>query len=155
MTPTKLLAVAAIGLSAAACGYSSTTTATAPPPATVVVPAGTVVAANSSQQACIDYGLTPGTASYDRCVGREIDARRYRQEAVVTTYTPATPTFYPSSGTTVYTSTPFSTVAYAPAATTPPAGVQVFRDEYGFRYDVQGNRVDARGNIISPQSTRP
>jgi hypothetical protein len=42
-----------------------------------------------------------------------------------------------------------------PAATTPPAGVQAFRDEYGFRYDGQGNRVDARGNIISPQSTRP
>jgi hypothetical protein len=25
-----------------------------------------------------------------------------------------------------------------------------FRDEYGFRYDSQGNRLDARGNIISP-----
>ena len=37
----------------------------------------------------------------------------------------------------------------------PPAGVQAFRDEYGFRYDGQGNRLDARGNIISPQSTRP
>jgi len=24
------------------------------------------------------------------------------------------------------------------------------RDEYGFRYDNQGNRLDARGNIISP-----
>ena len=46
-------------------------------------------------------------------------------------------------------------VVYAPAATTPPAGVQAFRDEYGFRYDGQGNRIDGRGNIISPQSTRP
>src|SRR5580700_6860038 len=27
-----------------------------------------------------------------------------------------------------------------------------FRDEYGFRYDAQGNRLDARGNIISPQT---
>ena len=43
MTPTKLLAVAAVGLSAAACSYSNTTTATAPPPAAVVAPAGTVV----------------------------------------------------------------------------------------------------------------
>jgi hypothetical protein len=25
------------------------------------------------------------------------------------------------------------------------------KDEYGFRYDSQGNRLDARGNIISPQ----
>ena len=69
MTPTKLLAVAAVGLSAAACSYSNTTTATAPPPA-VVTPAGTVVVANtSSQQACVDYGFTPGTASR-RCLAR-------------------------------------------------------------------------------------
>ena len=26
------------------------------------------------------------------------------------------------------------------------------KDEYGFRYDSQGNRLDARGNIISPQN---
>ena len=73
MTPTKLLAVAAIGLSAAACSYSNTTTA--PPPTAVAVPAGTVVVASTSQQACMDYGFTPGTASYDRCVRLEADAR--------------------------------------------------------------------------------
>jgi hypothetical protein len=27
-----------------------------------------------------------------------------------------------------------------------------FTDEYGFRYDDQGNRLDARGNIISPRT---
>jgi hypothetical protein len=27
-----------------------------------------------------------------------------------------------------------------------------FKDEFGFRYDAQGNRLDARGNIISPQT---
>jgi hypothetical protein len=48
-----------------------------------------------------------------------------------------------------------STVTYTPAATTPPAGVQAFRDEYGFRYDGQGNRLDRYGHIISPQSTTP
>jgi hypothetical protein len=42
-----------------------------------------------------------------------------------------------------------------PAPPPPPAGVQAFRDEYGFRYDGQGNRVDRNGNIISPQSTQP
>ena len=198
MSLSKLFAVTAVGLSATACSYSNTTTASAPPPA--VVPAGSAVVVDTSQQACIDYGFTPGTASYDRCVrrdaearargrmpygysqaaltadaqmacssyglsvgtmsydrcvSREIDARSYRQQAVVTTYAPATPAYYPSSGTTVYTSTPSSTVTYVPAATTPPAGVQAFRDEYGFRYDGQGNRIDARGNIISPQSTQP
>ncbi len=206
MTPAKLLALAAVGLSAAACSYSNTTTASAPPSA-VAVPAGTVVVNNGSQQACLDYGFTPGTASYDRCVrleanarasgrasvaysqanltadsqmacssyglaagtmaydrcvSREVDARRYRQDATVTAYSTATApvattTYYsPNPGTTVYqTSVPTSTTTVVPAATTPPAGVQAFRDEYGFRYDGQGNRVDARGNIISPQSTQP
>ena len=27
-----------------------------------------------------------------------------------------------------------------------------FKDEFGFRYDAQGNRLDARGNIISPHT---
>jgi hypothetical protein len=31
----------------------------------------------------------------------------------------------------------------------------VSRDEYGFRYDDLGNRVDGNGRIISPYSTRP
>ena len=26
------------------------------------------------------------------------------------------------------------------------------KDEYGFRYDAQGNRLDGRGHIISPQT---
>lgn len=30
-----------------------------------------------------------------------------------------------------------------------------FRDEFGFRYDGQGNRLDRNGNVISPQSTQP
>ncbi|MFZ5783037.1 MAG: hypothetical protein ACOY4R_22790 [Pseudomonadota bacterium] len=104
-----------------------------------------------ARAACSSYGLMAGTATYDRCVSREVDARRYRQEATVTTYaSPATGTT-----TTVYSATPPAPAAPPPAATTPPAGVQVFRDEYGFRYDGQGNRLDARGNIISPQSTSP
>lgn len=31
--------------------------------------------------------------------------------------------------------------------------VAVMTDEFGFRYDGQGNRIDRNGNIISPQST--
>ena len=69
---------------------------------------------------------------------------------------PATTTYIappPPTTTTVYT--PALTVPYMPAATTPPAGVEGFRDEYGFRYDGQGNRIVRYGKIISPQSKIP
>jgi hypothetical protein len=78
-------------------------------------------------------------------MGREMDSRRFRADQA-------------------YVSTPGTTVVYTtapqpeyvpPAPPPPPIGVQAYRDEYGFRYDGQGNRLDARGNIISPQSTRP
>ena len=111
--------------------------------------------AGDARDACYSYGLTIGSAPYDRCVGREIEARRYRDQAY-TTPAPGTTVYTtapaPYSSTTVYTQGP---VTYAPAAPTPPAGVQAFRDEFGFRYDGQGNRIDGNGNIISPQSTRP
>jgi hypothetical protein len=32
---------------------------------------------------------------------------------------------------------------------------QAFRDEYGFRYDARGDRIDAQGRIISPHTTTP
>lgn len=131
------------------------------------VPAGYTVATveADARNACYSYGLTPGTAMYDRCVGREVDARRYRDQAygnpvpapapgyASTTYyttAPTAPTYY-GPATTVSTTT-YSTPAVAPQPT-PPAGVEAFRDEYGFRYDGQGNRIDRNGNIISPQST--
>jgi len=177
MIRTQLFTVVAVGLVATGCSYNSTTQA--------VVPSGPLTA---SEQACLDYGFTPGTgayercvsrehaarvtgrvprgyaearldadardacysyglvpgsARYERCVGREIDARRYREEAYVA----------PISTTVVYTAPGPAYVPPAPPR--PPAGAEAFRDEYGFRYDGQGNRVDARGNIISPHSTIP
>ena len=30
---------------------------------------------------------------------------------------------------------------------------EAFRDEYGFRYDAQGNRLNAEGYVISPHTT--
>ncbi len=39
-------------------------------------------------------------------------------------------------------------IATAPGGPRTPA----LKDEFGFRYDDQGNRLDARGNIISPQT---
>jgi len=90
-----------------------------------------------ARDACFSYGLHPGTGRYANCVAREIDARRYRGEAYVVT-TP-TPVQY------VYTPTTYDNRV----ATT---GVAVFTDEYGRRYDAQGNRLDRFGNIISPHT---
>ena len=48
-----------------------------------------------------------------------------------------------------------SDMAQAPSADMPMQSgphQTAFRDEYGFRYDAQGNRLDARGNVISPQT---
>jgi len=40
----------------------------------------------------------------------------------------------------------------APMASQTGPRQAAFKDEYGFRYDSEGNRLDARGNIISPQT---
>lgn len=39
-------------------------------------------------------------------------------------------------------------IATVPSGPRTPA----LKDEFGFRYDDQGNRLDARGSIISPQT---
>ena len=180
MPRAKLFAVVAVGLSAAACTYNPATTSAIPVrPGPVVVasaagqacvdygfPPGTIgydrcfqreqearargrvpreyaeaQLVADARDACYSYGLEPATRYYDRCVGREVDARRFRADQA-TVVVP---------GATVYPEPSY----VPPAPPPPPAGVQAFRDEYGFRYDGQGNRLDARGNIISPQSTRP
>ena len=41
-------------------------------------------------------------------------------------------------------------MAPAPSQTGPRQAA--FKDEFGFRYDSEGNRLDARGRIISPQT---
>ena len=203
MNVPKILAVTALGLSAAACSSTTYETRTASTPYTVSsseqacmdygfragtdnynrcvsreaaaraqgrVPVGYTVASldADSRNACYSYGLTVGSTMYDRCVAREVDARRYRDQAYVTTTVPAQGPG-PYSTTTYYTTAPAAPTYYGPATTvstttyatppapayqpTPPAGVEAFRDEYGFRYDGQGNRLDRSGNIISPQST--
>jgi len=128
-----------------------------------------------AQDACYSYGLQPRTDRFDRCVGREIDARRYRSEASVQTYPPYRTDQYgyrvdaqgyrvDANGYRLSPQTPYAppayvaTPTYAPAYVEPrpaPAGEVAFRDEFGFRYDSQGNRIDRNGNIISPQSRTP
>jgi hypothetical protein len=89
-------------------------------------------------------GLAAAGCSYHSTTETVVPARPI---AVVPAYVPPT--------TVVYTETT-PVPAYVPPAPPPPAvGVEAFRDEYGFRYDGRGNRLDARGNIISPHSTTP
>jgi hypothetical protein len=39
-----------------------------------------------------------------------------------------------------------------PPVVEPKAGVFAFKDEFGFRYDALGNRIDAEGHIISART---
>ncbi|OFW99339.1 MAG: hypothetical protein A3D94_02075 [Alphaproteobacteria bacterium RIFCSPHIGHO2_12_FULL_66_14] len=121
---------------------------------------------SDSRNACYSYGLTAGTASYDRCVARETEARTYRDSAAVPAYRvdaqgyridaqgyridangyrlagqPA-PTYYPPP--------PTYQPAYYPAA----QNQAVTRDEFGNRYDAQGNRINASGQIIPMRESR-
>ncbi len=173
MSRITLLAVAAVGLSTAACSYSSTTTAQVP------ASPGPVLVNSPSAAACIEYGFVPNTIAYNRCVEREHAARvagrmaRGYAEAQLTADAQAACTSYGLPSTSAYFATCVDremaarryheqaavgdtfTQPEPPAPPPPPAGVQAFRDEYGFRYDGQGNRLDKYGNIISPQSTQP
>lgn len=107
--------------------------------------------ADDSRSACYSYGLEPATPRYDRCVSRELDARRYRGSVAYNGPTPGYTTV------TTYSTQTVNPGPYyvEPARNDPPAGVQAFKDEFGFRYDGQGNRLDRNGNVISPQSTQP
>ena len=96
-----------------------------------------------ASNACYDYGLERGTQRYDNCVTREVDARRYRGQSEM----PAPSASY----TAVHSATraPTPDVGYRTATT----GTTAFQDEFGFRYDAEGNRLDRNGRIISPQTT--
>jgi hypothetical protein len=87
-----------------------------------------------ASNACYDYGLDRGTQRFDNCVSREVDARRYREQGP----TPAPVAYYQ----------PQPAPYYAPQPAPGP-----MRDEFGFRYDGQGNRLDASGRIIDPHTT--
>jgi hypothetical protein len=112
---------------------------------------------DDSRNACYDYGLTRGTQRYETCVSREVDARRYREQS----QTPVAPRSYAPEYYVPANAPPPAPDYYTPARTQMPyaepraasTGVQTFQDEFGFRYDSQGNRLDRYGNIISPAST--
>ena len=50
--------------------------------------------AADARDACYSYGLEPGTGSYDRCVGREMDARRFRPDQAYIVPAPGTTVVY-------------------------------------------------------------
>lgn len=122
---------------------------------------------NDARNACYSYGLTIGSAPYDRCVAREVDARTYRDSAAVPAYRVDAQGYrvdaqgyrvdangYRLAGQPApyYQPAP----AYQPAYY-PPAEVQaqvVTRDEFGNRYDSQGNRINASGQIIPMRESR-
>jgi hypothetical protein len=59
----------------------------------------------------------------------------------------------PAQAAVIYAPAP---VVYTPAPRPlPPDTVGPSRDEYGFRYDARGNRIDQSGRFISPHSTTP
>jgi hypothetical protein len=126
---------------------------------------------SDARDACSSYGLAPGSGSFNQCVGREVDARSYRDGTV----RPGTVAYrtdqyghrVDSEGYRVDTNG--NRVSGGPAYVMPSrpetgpyiearqavVGQQATRDEYGFRYDAYGNRIDRNGRIISPQSTTP
>jgi hypothetical protein len=122
---------------------------------------------NDARNACYSYGLTVGSATYDRCVAREVDARTYRDAAAVPAYRVDAQGYrVDSQGYRVdgngYRLAGQPTPYYQPApayqpAYYPPAEVQaqtVTRDEFGNRYDSQGNRINASGQVIPMRESR-
>lgn len=124
---------------------------------------------SDARDACSSYGLAPGSGGFNQCVSREVDARSYRDA-------PARP------GSAAYRTDQYGhrvdsegyridangyRVSGAPAYVAPSqrdtqpyvearqatVGQPATRDEYGFRYDAYGNRIDRNGRVISPQST--
>jgi hypothetical protein len=138
---------------------------------------------NDANSACLSYGLNPAMSNYDRCVAREVDARRpttYVGESYTAQYSqagyrydaagnridaqgyPVDPYGHRYVGASNYRpgpgdyGQPPATGAYAtPSSPSYSSGPRTAAttDEFGFRYDAQGNRIDHNGNIISPQST--
>jgi hypothetical protein len=132
----KLLAAMSVGLIAGACS--------GPYDRQAAVPSNTSRAATPAERICLDYGFDRGTQRFDNCVTREVEAHRYREQNNTPGPQPYAANYAPASVPAPYVE--------PRAATT---GTEVSRDEFGFRYDAEGNRLDRNGRIISPQSTTP
>ena len=96
--------------------------------------------------ACYDFGIERQSQRFENCVNREVDARRYREQGAA----PA-PVYYQTQPAPTPYYAPQPVYAPQPAYAQPTPGPM--RDEFGFRYDGEGNRLDASGRIISPYTT--
>jgi hypothetical protein len=143
MIRAKVVVVLTATLAAGACETDRTEYLQAPPPAVVAV------APSGAELVCRDEGFTPGTIAYDRCLSNQAAVRRYGYREQTVVYVPATPP--PAQ---VYPTPPYPAAPYVETRTA-TTGIPAFQDEYGFRYDAEGNRLDRYGNIISPHTRTP
>lgn len=126
---------------------------------------------SDARDACSSYGLTPGSGGFNQCVSREVDARTYRDgTAPSSSAAYRTDQYghrvdsdgyrvdangYRVSGAPAYVMPSRPETGPYVEARQATVGQPATRDEYGFRYDAYGNRIDRNGRIISPQSTTP
>ena len=158
-----LLTAMTLGLLAAGCQLSDqglTTTSQSPPSAYPASYPSTAYASGhvSSSQVCADYGFSPGTGAFDRCVQRERAARsagrvnRDYAEARLADdarYACASYGLQPNSARfDQCVSREIDARRYQGASQASPA----YRtDQYGNRIDSQGYRIDAYGNRLPRQ----
>lgn len=106
-----------------------------------------------ARNACASYGLAAGTPGYDRCVGREVDARSYRDGTTTTTARDGTMT---TSTTTYYRVDANGNRIDAQGYPIDANGVRLQTSAAPtYRVDQYGNPVDAYGNRISGQVSYP
>ena len=149
----RTLAAISIGLLSAACQGTYSQNA---PSAAAPAYGNTPLTANA---ACADYGFRAGTASFDRCVDRERQARaggRVNRDYAAAQLTADARATCSSYGLAVATANYDRCVsrevdarswrAEAAAPTT-----TYYTDQNGYRVDAQGYRVDANGQRIAAQ----
>jgi hypothetical protein len=151
-----------LGLLAAACQLSDQGLSTAPqspPPAYAAnYPSAYSAGGASSGQVCADYGFSPGTAAFDRCVQRERAARSagrvnrdYAEARLADDARNACASYglQPNSrGYNQCVGREIDARRYQASSQATPAHRT---DQYGNRIDSQGYRIDAYGNRLPRQ----
>lgn len=157
----RLFATLSLGLIAAACQAPYQQDARRSGPAPLSPPSYTV-GYSSSQQACADYGFTPGTTSFDRCVSGERAARStgrvnrdYSQARLASDARQACSSYglAPSSGRyDQCVQREIDARGYRDATYQENAAMHR-TDQYGNRIDSEGYRIDASGHRLAPSQS--
>jgi hypothetical protein len=157
----RLFATLSLGLIAAACQAPNQQDARRYAPAPLSPPPYSA-GYSSSQQACADYGFTPGAASFDRCVSNEQAARStgrvnrdYDQARLASDARQACSSYglAPNSGR--YDQCVQREIdARGYRDGTYQQNAAVYRtDQYGNRFDSEGYRIDAGGQRLTPSQS--